>query len=170
MKQFGIIGIDPGKQGAFVRLTASTFEFWPMPHKEDGDLDFDAVVSLLGSLGGDCHVMLERAMPLAMGAKHAFNYGRNFMALELALKLSGLATTYVEPQKWSKVMHEGISSDLKPKAKSVIAVQRLFSQHLAAIPKTKTGKHHEGAIDALLIAGFGARKLKSPMTLSASDF
>lgn len=154
-----VIGIDPGLTGAIVVLSGEAIETFLMPIQENKDVDFDKLRSILEGLKSG-HVFLERAMPLAMGAKHAFNYGRGFMALELAVKLSGLAVTYVEPAKWVKLMHEGISKDLKPKAKSLIAVQRLFPNLIEKIPKTpKSGKLHEGVVDALLIAGFGARTL-----------
>lgn len=154
-----VIGIDPGLTGAIVVLSGDEMETFSMPLQENKDVDFEKVRLILADIGSG-HVFLERAMPLAMGAKHAFNYGRGFMALELAVKLSGLAVTYVEPAKWVKLMHEGISKDLKPKAKSLIAVQRLFPNLVAKIPKTpKSGKMHEGVVDALLIAGFGARSL-----------
>ena len=154
-----VIGIDPGLTGAIVVLNGEKFESFLMPIQENKDVDFDQFRKILAGFEGG-HVFLERAMPLAMGAKHAFNYGRGFMALELAIKLSGLAVTYVEPAKWVKLMHEGISKDLKPKAKSLIAVQRLFPNLIDKIPNTpKSGKMHEGVVDALLIAGFGARTL-----------
>ena len=168
-----IIAIDPGLTGAIIFLDGEKFETFSMPLQENKDVDFDGVRAILGKFPG-AHVMLERAMPLAMGAKHAFNYGRAFMALELAVKLSGLAVTYVEPSKWVKLMHEGISKDLKPKAKSLIAVQRLFPNLIEKIPKTpKSGKLHEGVVDALLIAGFGARTLErggSREKVSIDDF
>lgn len=154
-----VVAIDPGQQGAFVFLDGENFESYVMPLAPSKDVDFDAVRSILAKAPG-AHVFLERAHAGAMGVTGAFNYGRAFMALEIAIKLSGLAVTYVEPAKWTKLMHEGISKDLKPKAKSLIAVQRLFPNLIEKIPKTpKSGKMHEGVVDALLIAGFGARTL-----------
>lgn len=154
-----VIAIDPGLTGAIIFLDGEKFETFLIPHHENKDVNFEEVQKILAKFSG-AHVFLERAMPLAMGAKHAFNYGRGFMVLELAVKLSGLAVTYVEPAKWVKLMHEGISKDLKPKAKSLIAVQRLFPNLIDKIPKTpKSGKMHEGVVDALLIAGYGARTL-----------
>lgn len=153
-----ILAIDPGQNGAFVLFDGEKFDFRLMPILVNKDIDFEGVQKILMSPGVDkAHVFLERAMPMAQGARHAFNYGRGFAALEIAIKLANLPVTYVEPAKWSKIMHEGISADLKPKAKSIIAVQRLFPQFIEKIPKTKTLKYHEGVIDALLIAGYGLR-------------
>lgn len=153
-----ILAIDPGQAGAIVFLESAKMNFHLMPLKNDGtkDIDFKAVRDILEKYPG-ARVLLERAHPGAMGVTGAFNYGRGFAALEIAIALSGLPVTYIEPAKWCKVMHEGIEKDLKPKAKSVIAVQRLFPALLDQIPKNKNGKMHEGVMDALLIAGYGLR-------------
>lgn len=153
-----IVGVDPGRTGAVVVLESAKMNFHVMPLQND-EVSFEGFLGIMAGLPKTAHVFLERAMPLAMGAKHAFNYGRGFAALEIAIRLSGLAVTYVEPGKWAKVMHAGISVDLKPKAKSLIAVERLFPQHLSLIPRNKNGKLHEGVVDALLIAGFGVRTI-----------
>jgi hypothetical protein len=133
-----------------------------MPLKVGGkhkEVDFDAVRELLGN-PNITHIFLERAMALAMGSSHAFNYGRNFGFLEIAIKLSGLPVTYVLPKEWMKIMHEGISDDLKPKAKSLVALERLFPKLKDQLPKKPKGGMHDGFVDALLIAGYGLRKIK----------
>lgn len=150
-----IMGVDPGKEGAFVILSGEEMAFAVMPLKEK-EVDFTEVLELLRSFKPD-HVYLERAMPMAMGSKHAFNYGRDFAKLELAIKLLHLPVTYIEPAKWMKLMLQGIDLNLKPKARSRIAVERLFPAVVEQIPRNKNGKLHEGVIDALLIAEFGRR-------------
>ena len=158
-----ILAIDPGLTGAFVHLNfigGKRHFFYDMPvikNGKDREIDFAGVRKILSACRG-AHVYLERAMPMAMGSKHAFNYGRGFAALEIAVSLSGLPVTYVEPQKWAKVMHAGISADLKPKAKSIIAVRRLFPQYIKYISKNRNDKMHEGIVDALLIAGYALRQ------------
>lgn len=158
-----VLAIDPGFTGALVCLDREgNFSFYEMPVITVGkekEIDFEKVCTLLDSFLDDVHILLERAKPMAMGAKHAFNYGRGFAALEIAIKLSGKPFTLVEPTKWAKEMHAGISNDLKPKAKSVIAVQRLYKKLLPKIPVSPKAKHlHEGVVDALLMAGYGLRK------------
>lgn len=158
-----VLAIDPGQTGAFVYLDSKGyFDFELMPIIENGkdkDVDFEAVRNILkGFLDVDA-IFLERAAPHAMGSKHAFNYGRGFAAIEIAVKLSEIPVVYVEPAKWTKVMHEGISNDLKPKAKSLIAVERLYKKLLPKIPRTPKSKALlDGVVDALLIAGYGLRK------------
>lgn len=153
-----ILGIDPGLSGAFATVqNGKIFDLNLMPliNKE---IDFKGIGIILSFVKPD-HVFLERAIPFAMGSKSAFNYGRGFAAVELAIGLSGIPVTYVEPGKWTKEMHEGISADMKPKAKSLIALGRLYPEWLPQVPKSRTGKLHEGVVDALLIAGYGQRKI-----------
>lgn len=161
-----LVAIDPGISGAIVITNGvDFFDSFPMPIVSDGKnkaVDFDGVFKLLEKISyvhGLIHVYLERAVPMAMGSKHAFNYGRGFEAIVIALSLVKFPVTYVEPNKWTKEMHEGISADLKPKARSLIAVQRLYPGLVALLPKKPKGGLHDGPIDALLIAGYGLRKM-----------
>lgn len=163
-----VVGIDPGLTGAFCVTDGRDVEFFNMPVKGDAkarEVDFAAVSNLLAdiasSYGDGVHVFLERALPMAMGSKHAFNYGRGFAAIEIALTLEAFPVTYVEPQKWAKELHAGISRDLKPKAKSLIAAERLYPKLFKFIERSPKAKApHEGQVDALLIAGYGLRVLK----------
>ncbi len=162
-----VLGIDPGLAGAFVVFDGSDFASYAMPIVEIGkekSIDFDGVHELLWNLqekhGAGLHVFIERAVPFAMGSKGAFNYGRGFAALEIAIFLLKFPVTYVEPNKWTKEMHEGISADLKPKSKSLVAVKRLYPNLVPQLPKGRKGALLDGPIDALLIAGYGLRKGK----------
>ncbi len=166
-----ILGIDPGQKGALVLLSEDIEWIFDMPLTKQKDVDFKTLTDILDQVPRRSHVFLERAMPMAMGAKHAFNYGRSFAALEIALALSSLTVTYVEPMKWARVMHEGIDSDLKPKAKSRIALERLLPHEAKRVPRTKNGNYHEGVMEALLIAAYGRRILgHQPENISLNDF
>lgn len=152
-----ILAIDPGLKGALVWLTKNEMHWHKMPLNVEKGIDFFEIQDIL-ELYPKAHVFLERAHPGAMGVTGAFNYGRGFAALEIAILIAKRPVTYIEPAKWAKVMHEGISNDLKPKVKSEIALKRLFPQYLDQIPKgPKNGKIDEGVMDALLIAGYGLR-------------
>lgn len=159
-----VLGIDPGLAGAFVLFDGQDFASYAMPTIENGKdrfIEFDGVHELLFNLGDtntDLHVYLERAVSFGMGIKGAFNYGRGFAAIEIAIELLKMPVTYVEPSKWTKEMHAGISGDLKPKAKSLIAVKRLFPKLVEQLPKGKKGKLLDGPIDALLIAAYGLNR------------
>lgn len=158
------LGIDPGFSGAFVLTDGDRFvKIWPMPlvvNGADRMIDFDGVHELLDEMlkAYRFHIFLERAIPMAMGSKGAFNYGRGFAALEIAIELHKIPVTYVEPAKWAKYMHEGLSTDLRPKAKSMMAVKRLYPKLVSVLPTNTKGALQDGPIDALLIAGYGIRK------------
>jgi hypothetical protein len=160
-----VLGIDPGINGAFVITDGKFLRSYPMPIVVNGKeklIDFDGVwarLSAIKTAHGPIHVFLERAVPMAMGSKGAFTYGRGFEALIIALNLHKFPLTHVEPNRWTKEMHEGISADLKPKARSLIAVKRLYPHLVKSLPKKPKGGLHDGPIDALLIAGYGLRKL-----------
>jgi hypothetical protein len=151
-----VIAIDPGQSGAIVWYDGTRFEYWNMPlkDKKEKDIDFYAVRKILKSFP-DVHIYLERAAPHAMGSKHAFNYGRGFAALEIAVMSCKNPVTYIESTKWTKKIHAGINADLKPKAKSIKAIERLLPKLVKSVPRSRTGKMHEGVVDALLIAKYG---------------
>lgn len=166
-----VLGIDPGKKGAFVLLDRrGVIEFMEMPLNASEDVDFGKVWDYLELIPKTTPVFLERAIPFAQGAKQAFNYGRGFAALEIALWLAKLPVKYIEPAKWTKAMHAGISADLKPKVKSVIAFERLFPAVRHVVPKSKKGAYHDGIVEALLIAAYGKTTLKNVEDVSLSDF
>jgi hypothetical protein len=155
-----VLAVDPGKSGAIVWLnSAGDFAYFQMPLDTEGLVDFKTVDEIFGDYAGADvpPVFLERAVSFGMGTKGAFNYGRVFEAVRLAIELNHLPLTMVEPGKWSKVMHQGIDSRLKAKEKSLIAVKRLFPKQFKNIPTNRKGKHHDGVIDALLIAGWALK-------------
>lgn len=161
-----VLGIDPGFGGAFVAMDGlDFFNSEAMPLETAGKekrIVFRSVIKLLKmfNLQKVEHIFLERAVPMAMGSKGAFNYGRGFETLVVAIEQCGIPMTMVEPSRWTKEMHEGISADLKPKAKSLIAVNRLYPRLVDRLPRKPKGALHDGPIDALLIAGYGLRRLK----------
>jgi hypothetical protein len=154
-----VLAVDPGNSGAIVYLNSDGgFAFFKMPLDEEG-ISFGGIQSILKDFS-DVPIFLERAIPFKMGTKHAFSYGRGFGFIEIAVQLSGNAVTYVEPGKWTKEMHQGIMKDLKSKAKSEIAIKRLFPNLIKQIPHgPKSKKIDEGVMDAVLIAGYALRKL-----------
>ncbi len=153
-----IVAIDPGQKGAIVWWNGKKFLWWAMPLKIK-DVDFFKVRKIIKQFP-TAHIFLERAYGGQMGATAAFNYGRSFAALEIAIMSCKNPVTYVEPSKWCKVMHDGISSDLKPKVKSLRAIDRLFSRIAKNIPRNRNDKLHEGVVDALLIAEYGRRGMR----------
>lgn len=171
-----VLGIDPGLEGAFVLYDGAKFESFKMPTKKIGkknEIIFDGVHALLHALlveHGPIPIFLERAVSFGMGSTGAFNYGRGFAALEIAIQLLEFPVTYIEPGKWTKEMHAGIDKNFKPKAKSLVAVGRLFPKLVNSLPRNTKGKLLEGPVDALLIAGYGFKGLAPVKPLVIPDF
>jgi len=165
VKAVTVLGIDPGVSGALVLLDGEKFASYSMPVIEEGKerrADFRKIREMLTAMvdvHAPAHVFLERAVSFGMGTKSAFSYGRGFEALVIALEMAGLPYTLVEPGKWAKEMHAGISGELKPKAKSVIALRRLYPKFITQLPQKPKGGVHDGAVDAILIAAYGLRHL-----------
>lgn len=164
-----MIGIDPGLQGGIAALhqDGSFGEARPLlviGKKAEARLDYGLIVEYLQDLqsrGFGSRVVLEKPRLFAMNPMGAYTFGRLYGQLELAISISGLSVQYVEADKWSKEVHAGIDPNLKPKAKSAIALERLFpGVDLRVSEKAK--KPHEGLMDALLIAEYGRRKGLGP--------
>ena len=86
-----------------------------------------------------------------MGSVSAFNYGRGFEMVKIALRLQRIPFTLVDPSVWTRVMHEGTPKDLRPKARSLRALEFHFAHLVDDIPRGKKGRIHDGAVDALLM-------------------
>jgi len=170
-----VLGVDPGNEGAFVLTDGEKFlETFPMPILTEGKtkrIFFQGVYNLLLEIG-PAQIFLERAVPMAMGSKGAFSYGRGFEAIIIAIELAAVPYTLVEPQKWAREMCAGIRTDLRPKARSLIAARRLYPQLVGKLPVTpRSKKIHDGCIDALLVAGYGLRQLgRGPELVEEKDF
>jgi crossover junction endodeoxyribonuclease RuvC len=152
-----ILGIDPGLTGGLAIRGRDVTVIEPMPAM-DGEI---TLVELTSWLRENKHQVemayLEKAQAMPkQGVSSTFNYGKGFGAVMGVLSALGIPFELVTPQRWTRVMHLGIESDLGPKAKSRIAVARLFPQFdLRESPRCK--KPHEGMVDALLLAEFGYR-------------
>lgn len=162
-----VFGIDPGFTGALVRTNGVELQAWPMPIWGEGRekrIHFGKLIDIFDAHWQGEHIYLERPVSFGMSTNSAYSYGRGFEAIVIALELSEIPFTLIEPSKWTKEMHEGISVDLKPKVKSLIAAQRLFPQLVKMLPTKPKGGFHDGFIDALLIAGYGLRRSKTTVS------
>lgn len=171
MKRHVVLGVDPGLTGYFCLTDGEGLcEFFAMPIeacKKRKRVSFAGLGRLLGELverrrDPELRVFVEMAKPLAMGSKFAFNYGRDFETLLIALRTQGYpAPLLVQPSDWAREMHEGVEKDLKAKAKSQAAVKKLDPRLVRKIPTRPKGAFHDGAVDALLIALYGIRCCRS---------
>jgi hypothetical protein len=168
-KTFNVLGIDPGNTGAICLLIEESGQapkaaWGRLPVSQTKPVTvlfqplFNAMMAMKTNLGID-HVILERAKAMAMGAGAAFNYGRSFHAVELAVEQLGVPVTYVDPHVWTKTLLSGIDLRMKPKERSLVGLERLFPHLVSEIPKNRNGKLDEGIREALLIAEWGRRKL-----------
>lgn len=138
-------------------VTDSDTDTWFCPFPTlDNEIDFKELRKIFGSLQ-DVFGILEKvsAMP-GQGVSSMFKFGRVFGALQSCLHIFQIPHVEVTPQRWQKSLHEGISRDLDPKKRSLIAVQRLFPEaNLLATERSRVP--HDGYVDALLLAEFGRR-------------
>lgn len=153
------LGIDPGLKGALALISDSgkILDIKKMPLRKDGKIDHDSIYKFVSPLA-NVHVFLERAVSFGMGSTSAFNYGRGFAALEISLELAGHGINYVMPQVWTRLLHKDLSKDLEPKQRSALAAGSIFGEQ--NLPKLKSGRFHDGVVDALLLAEYGRRSIK----------
>src|SRR5262252_7264516 len=136
------LGIDPGKGGGIVALSAtSVCGVWPMPATE---ADIWAIFSVDDRwLYTMAYIEGVHAMP-KQGVTSAFTFGKGYGALLMALTAAGIPFEIVSPQKWQKALgclSRGDKNITKRKA------QQLFPQV----------KVTHAIADALLIAEYGRR-------------
>jgi hypothetical protein len=145
-----VCGIDPGAKGglAFIDSEAGV-RVDVLPH-------VTRLVEELRLTAPDI-VYLEKAQTFpGQGICGAFNYGDHFGQLQGILITMKIPYQLVTPLMWTRVMHVGCTGK-DAKAKSLQAARRLFpSVDLLATARSRVP--HDGMVDALLIAAFGAKR------------
>lgn len=154
----GILGVDPGLQGALALIHDGGILFEPMPTVE-GHLDLPALYRWLAvhrSTIGFAYLEQVSSRP-GQGVSSTFKFGRTYGATEALLVACGIPYELVTPQKWQKVMLVGIEGRIEGKARCQMAASRLFpGVDLRASARSK--KPHEGIVDALLLAAYGHKQ------------
>lgn len=161
------VGIDPGKDGAFVVLD------------EDRNIVDVTVIPTIGSEYDKegmlawirqydiQHAVLENVhAPQLGGRSSCFNFGRGKGLLEMMLFALEVPHTQVMPQTWQKEMWQGVTKQMKKgtrktdtKATSLLAAKRLFpGMDLRKSDRARVP--HDGIVDALLMAEYCRRKFK----------
>jgi hypothetical protein len=141
------IGIDNGSSGGIAVLTqlGGIWRVDPMPPSDPEILELLTAVRAMIYKQGDCHAMLEHAQAFpGMGVSGAFNYGRGYGAMQMALLACGIPYDVVTPGKWqSKLgcLSGGKKNITKARAEKLFPTQKVT--HAIA--------------DALLIAEYGRR-------------
>jgi len=171
-----IVGIDPGKSGAFAALRTDLGDILPahvsplpLVHSPKGRDEYNlrGIYALL-VLGG--HVFIERQQPIPAqvvgGAGGAItNYSLGYVQGVLEGQCAALSLPYelVTPRRWQAEMLDGIAGE-DTKQRAVIAAQRLFP-HVSLLRTERSRKLDSGFADALLIAEWGRRKLRAGASL-----
>lgn len=144
------VGIDPGKKGAFAVID----EYGALITVEKKVTAHD--LTQLMRTFRPRHVFVEKAQAMPkQGVASTFSYGQGFGELLGVLTATNIAFTLIRPTTWTKLMHQG-TAGAETKKRSAEAFGRLFP---AAVEKTrlKSGRLHDGIVDAALIAIYGLR-------------
>lgn len=153
-----VIGVDPGSKGAIVvyRKSGSGTEWLEDIYRDvTGKKLYLAIINW-----GPSHVFIEKAQSMPkQGIASAFTYGTGYGGLIAAADIAEVPYTLISPRIWSAKMHLGCDGDT-PKEKSAQAFLRQF-QKWADQLMNRNGKLHDGAVDAALIATYGARHVVS---------
>lgn len=140
-----IIGIDPGKSGAFCMIrNGNIMLLTKMP--ETNKAIYDLLVPY-GKLGAIAYLENVHAMP-GQGVTSMFSFGKGYGALEMALIATGISTVSVSPKRWQKYYSFGSRGELSKtewKKKLLKKAQQLF-------PKNKITLQ---VADSLLLAKYG---------------
>jgi len=159
-----ILGIDPGKDGYLALLVDGYYAgAWPTPTlriAKGSKRDYErAAMRELLVVANPGHVFMEKqqAMP-KQGVTSTLATGQGFGLWEGIVVGLGMPYSIVAARTWQKVMFAGITGDM-PKAKSIVAAQRLFP-HVDLRKTPRSHVAHDGKADALLLAEYGRRLLK----------
>ena len=143
-----IIGIDPGKQGAFAVLDDAGGTFFVKTYDMPGTLDGKR--QLISDIGVVKCAWLERPFyPQIIGIKNAVTIATTYGELKACLFFAGIPTFEVDPSTWKKSMH--LSTDKN-------ASRSLASQHFPDQSNQWARVKDDGRAEATLIALYGWRK------------
>ncbi len=141
-----ILGIDPGKQGAFALLDCDDMKVctYDMP----GTLD--EKLALILDIGSVKCAWLERPFfPRMIGIKNAVTIAQAYGELKACLFFSGVPTFEVDPSAWKKTMR--LSTDKN-------ASRALASQYFPDSSDQWARVKDDGRAEAALIALYGKGK------------
>lgn len=147
-----IVGIDPGREGAVVRISTSGAASWLLPY-DDAGLSGRQLAELLQTKveSGDL-VVLERAQSMPkQGIASAFRYGRDYGVILGVLDAIGASYQTVAPGVWHRAVVGGSGADPKARARAVVEARLPWLE----LRPGKRRKAHEGIVDAACLALYG---------------
>lgn len=151
-----VLGIDPGRKGAYAVITDGRLQFSaPLPYAGD-ELDISRLASAIASFGVD-EAILEKvhAMP-GQGVVSMFTFGRSYGELRGMIKTQGIPLFEPTPQAWKKIVLAGTDW----KGSKAAAVEHVIRRYPAAnLYPGRTRKAHDGVADAICLAEYGVLRL-----------
>jgi hypothetical protein len=157
-----IVGIDPGKKGAFVAIEAATglyIDSWDMPlvNKKIEPEGIRTIYREIRLYGKNPHFMVEKPHSRPTDGRVGLATYHWEAGQLMMLVAWGWSYQLIQPKIWAKHMHLGLPAELKPKQKSLMAFTRLYPGLAKDDNFVQGRKIFDGKIDALLIAEFGRR-------------
>lgn len=142
-----ILGIDPGKSGAFALLNTDDMDV--TTHDMPGTLEEKRV--LIANIGKVRCAWIERPFfPRMIGIKNAVTIAQAYGELKTCLFFAGIPTFEVDPSAWKKTMR--LSTDKN-------ASRALATQSFPDCSDQWARVKDDGRAEAALIALYGWRKI-----------
>ncbi len=147
-----VVGIDPGKKGALVRITDVTQEALVMP-LIGKEIDSFAISQWLKEQRPDLVVMEKVGARPNQGVVSMFNFGDGYGKVKGVLETLAIPYQLVTPQAWKKVVLSGTAKDKDA------AIQYVANRYpdLELIPP-RCRKPHDGIADATCLAEYARLK------------
>jgi crossover junction endodeoxyribonuclease RuvC len=146
------MGIDPGLKGALVGLDSKGGLLWwrRMPVLNKKEID---AISIHRWLEGKVRVCIEKvhAMP-KQGVTSMFTFGMGYGMVRAAIEIACAPCHLVTPQRWQKVMLDGMDRSNTKEAAVTKAVQLWPELRVPLMIKA-----NQGVADAALMAEYGRR-------------
>jgi hypothetical protein len=155
-----VVGVDPGLKGALVVMETASGQLLdklPMP---DDVITIYRFLYQVKNTFPSLIVACEKAqtLPGAQSVKGAFTSGRNFGALEAAIRLLYVPVQFIPPVTWQAELHKG-ADGAGPKDKSLSVAKNLWPWEKFTFSE-KQIKPQDGMVDAMLVAEFLRRRIR----------
>jgi len=155
------VGIDPGLDGGIACISHRIARCWPLPTVGKGkyrELDLKALEAILRDSDlGATYAAIEHvhAMP-KQGVSSTFRFGDGYGQIKGLLAGLGISYTLVRPQRWKKVVLDGLGWQGDKEASVRYCIARWPDLSLLASERCR--KPHDGMADALCIAEWRRRQ------------
>ncbi len=172
------LGIDPGKQGAFVLLTGKSgtltkYFLMPTINQEISMSSLIAYLNKLKALLKEHSVLAVLEQPSAFLLKRSRNsimtQGIEYGMLKGIVFSIGFNFVEIRPNVWTKPFYKGYSKDISTKQKAQLVFENLFHQSTEVFTlrgmmchtgiRSINKKSKEGLIDAYLIAQYARQNV-----------